>query len=231
MEATMTANTPIAKQSISRRDLAVPLNYQVLFILFLFGSVAGFFVEGVCHIIKAGTWESHAAAVWGPFCIIYGVGLLAVYILACLLPGCSTPWLFAAFTLSGAVIEYFASLVQEMWLGSTSWDYSGHFLNIGGRVSLQMALFWGILGLVFVRFLYSPLQYILDRMHGKWLSRACVVLSIFMVVDLLITAAALNRWKDRQNGQPASTAIELALDKHFDDATMADLFPNMVFQS
>ena len=33
MEAVMTANTPIVKQSISRRDLAASFNYQTLFIL------------------------------------------------------------------------------------------------------------------------------------------------------------------------------------------------------
>lgn len=231
MEAVMTANAPVVKQNISRRDLAASFNYQTLFILFLFGSVAVFLIEGVCHIIKAGTWESHTTAVWGPFCIIYGVGLLAVYILARILSGYSTLRLFAVFTLSGAVIEYFASPLQEKWFGTVSWDYSSHFLNIGGRVSLQMALFWGALGLVFVRFLYPPLQYVLNRMHGKWLNWACVVLSVFMAVDLLVTAAALTRWKDRQNGEPGSTAIGLALDQHFDDAAMADLFPNMVFQS
>lgn len=230
MEAVMTANTPIVKQSISRRDLAASFNYQTLFILFIFGSVAGFLVEGISHIIKAGTWENHAAVVWGPFCIIYGVGLLVVYILACFLSSSSTLRLFAAFTLSGTVIEYFASLIQEMWLGSASWDYSGHFLNIGGRVSLQMALFWGVLGLLFVWFLYPPLQYVLGRIHGKWLNCACVVLSVFMAVNLLVTAAALTRWTARQNGEQASTFIEFALDRHFDNATMTDLFPNMIFR-
>lgn len=206
-------------------------SYQTLFVLFIFGSMAGFLIEGVCHIFKAGFWENHSAVVWGPFCIIYGIGAVAVYLLSCGLSRCGLFLSFVAFTLSGAAIEYFTSLIQEMWLGSASWDYSDHFLNIGGRVSLQMALFWGVLGLLFVWFLYPPLQYVLGRIHGKWLNRACVVLSVFMAVNLLVTAAALTRWTARQNGEQASTSIELALDRHFDDATMTDLFPNMTFRS
>lgn len=47
------------------------------------------------------------------------------------------------FTVSGAAVEYFGSLFQELCFGSVSWDYSDHMLNLGGRVSLKMAFMWG----------------------------------------------------------------------------------------
>lgn len=230
MEA-ISINASTAKLKDNRKDLAAPMNYQTLFVLFLFGSVAGFFLEGVWHIFKTGTWESHSAVVWGPFCIIYGVGLLAVYLIALLLSRFGLLRQFTAFAVSGAVIEYFASLIQEIWLGSASWDYSDHFLNIDGRISLQMALFWGVLGLLFVCFLRSPLCCVLDRIRGKRLNYVCTILSIFMAINLLVTASALNRWKDRQNGKTAMTTIELAMDHWFNNATMTALFPNMTFIS
>ena len=49
----------------------------------------------------------------------------------------------AMFTVSGAAVEYFGSLFQELCFGSVSWDYSDHMLNLGGRVSLKMAFMWG----------------------------------------------------------------------------------------
>ena len=50
---------------------------------------------------------------------------------------------FGVFTVSGAAVEYFGSLFQELCFGSVSWDYSEHMLNLGGRVSLKMAFMWG----------------------------------------------------------------------------------------
>lgn len=228
MEA-ISVNATVIKQKISHKNLVALLNYQTLFILFLFGSVAGFFLEGVWHTLKTGTWESHSAVVWGPFCIIYGVGLLVVYVLTYFLSGYSTPKQFVLFSFSGTVIKYFSSLIQEVWFGSKSWDYSDHFLNIEGRISLQMSLIWGALGLLFVWFLRPMLQSFLDIAHGKWLNCICIILSFFMVVNLLVTSVALNRWKNRQNGEAAMTAIELAVDRWFDNTTMTNRFPNMTF--
>lgn len=126
-------------------------DYATLFWLFMFGSVAGFVLEGLWCVITDGHWESHTATVWGPFCIIYGIGAVAVCLLSGLLRWKSLPVQFAAFSASGAAVEFFGSLFQELCFGSVSWDYSGHLLNLGGRVSLKMALMWGVLGIVFIR--------------------------------------------------------------------------------
>ena len=121
-------------------------DYATLFWLFMFGSVAGFVLEGLWCVITDGHWESHTATVWGPFCIIYGIGAVAVCLLSGLLREKSLPVQFAAFSASGAAVEFFGSLFQELCFGSVSWDYSGHLLNLGGRVSLKMALMWGRAG-------------------------------------------------------------------------------------
>lgn len=216
--------------SCGTKESVSPIRYQTLFILFMLGSVLGFFVEGVCHIFKAGIWESHSAVIWGPFCIIYGIGAVAVYLLSCRLSLHNIFYQFAAFTFSGAVIEYVSSLFQEICFGSVSWDYSDHFMNIGGRVSLQMALFWGALGVVFIYFIFPVINGPLNRIHGKALNVACILLSIFMAVNLIVTVSALVRWQQRQNDIPATSTIGEALDKHFNDADMAKLYPNMRFQ-
>ena len=50
------------------------LRYTTLFWLFFLGSIAGFVLEGLWRIILVGHWENHSATVWGPFCIVYGIG-------------------------------------------------------------------------------------------------------------------------------------------------------------
>ena len=145
MDADILQTTRKAKRS-APEDEPFRAGYATLFWLFMFGSVAGFVLEGLWCVLTDGRWESHTATVWGPFCIIYGIGAVAVYLLSGLLKGRSLPVQFAAFTLSGAAVEFFGSLFQELCFGSVSWDYSAHLLNLGGRVSLKMALMWGAMG-------------------------------------------------------------------------------------
>ena len=58
------------------------LRFSVLFFLFFFGSIIGFILEGLWCILKRGHWENHSATVFGPFCIIYGLGMVAFYLLS-----------------------------------------------------------------------------------------------------------------------------------------------------
>lgn len=230
MELVKTLQAKTKRTLYSTKEAARLFNCQTLFVLFMFGSIIGFLIEGVCHIFKAGFWENHSAVVWGPFCIIYGIGAVAVYLLSCGLSNCGLFLRFATFTFSGAIIEYAASVFQEMCFGSVSWDYSDHFMNIEGRVSLQMSLFWGVLGLLFMEIIFPLANNALHRIQGKGLTVACAILGFFMTINLIVTVAALSRWRQRQNDIPAVFMFEVALDSYFSDDVMMELYPNMRFQ-
>lgn len=206
------------------------ITYGSLFWLFLFGSVAGFILEGLWCILKKGAWESHPATVWGPFCIIYGFGSAAVYLIATAMKGKRPLCQFILFSTAGAAVEYFGSLFQETVFGSRSWDYSSQFMNIDGRVSLRMTVIWGILGIAFVRLAFPSLVRFLKKTEGRSRRMACLVLSVFMAVDLLVSAAAVMRWKDRltDNTSPAN-AFEQFLDETYHDDAMEKIYPNMKF--
>ncbi len=92
--------------------------YCSLFWLFLFGSVVGFVLEGLWCILKKGTWESHSATVLGSFCIIYGFGAVAVYLISMVLKGENLLLQFFLFSVSGALVEYFGSLCSPCLFGS-----------------------------------------------------------------------------------------------------------------
>ena len=64
---------------------AAPVCYATLLWLFVIGSAVGFVLEGLWCVLRTGRWESHSATIWGPFCIIYGVGAVAVYLLSAFL--------------------------------------------------------------------------------------------------------------------------------------------------
>ena len=204
--------------------------YEELFWVFFFGSILGFIVEGIWNIVLFGEWANHSATVVGPFCLVYGVGAAAMLIVARYLP---RRWLvlqFLAFALTGGAVEYFTSLFQEKAFGSVSWDYSSHTLNIAGRVSGQMALMWGFLGMVFVGLIYPTLQKLLRLLHTKRWHVFCVACSIFMAFNLLITASALLRWKGRAASTPPSDRWETYLDSAYPNAIMERIFYNMHFR-
>ena len=163
----MENTVPALPEKLKKESASRKITYRSLFWLFLFGSVAGFILEGLWCVLRKGTWESHSATVWGPFCIIYGFGAVAVYLIASGLKQKNLPMQFTLFSITGALVEYFGSMFQELVFGSTSWDYSSHFMNIGGRVSLKMTLIWGILGIAFVRFVFPTLVRLLGKMEGR----------------------------------------------------------------
>ena len=206
------------------------LKYAELFWVFFFGSILGFLVEGVWHIILVGEWVDHSATVVGPFCTVYGVGAVAAFIVAKIIPRHRVGLQFLAFALTGGAVEYFTSLFQETTFGSVSWDYSSHTLNLGGRVSGQMAILWGFLGMVFVGLIYPILKKLLRRMHSHRWHIFCIACSIFMAFNLAVSACAIFRWKERAESLPPSSRWENYLDAIYPDSVMEHVYCDMCFR-
>lgn len=205
------------------------MKYDRIFWVFMVGSVLGFVVEGLWCVVRKGVWENHAATVWGPLCLVYGVGAVVIYIMAMLCCGWRPTKQFLLCALAGSAVEYFTSLFQEALFGSRSWDYRAHLIHLNGRVSLRMTLMWGLLGVMFIRFVLPALQQCLGRMHTSAWHGACVALSCWMIVNLLVTGAALGRWRERRQGVPPANRVEETLDRRFDNARMEMIFGNMRF--
>ena len=204
--------------------------YEELFWVFFFGSILGFVIEGVWNIILVGEWVDHSATVVGPFCAVYGVGAVAAFLVSHLLPRRAVGLQFLAFAITGGAVEYFTSLFQERTFGSVSWDYSSHTLNLGGRVSAQMAILWGFLGMVFVGLIYPVLRKLLCRMHTRRWHIFCVACSLFMAFNLFVSASAIFRWKERKEALPPSSRWESYLDATYPDARMEYVYSDMHFR-
>ena len=215
------------EKSLARRLL---WGYEELFWVFFFGSILGFLIEGLWHIVLTGEWVDHSATVVGPFCTVYGVGAVAVFVVAKFLPRRSLVLQFLAFAITGGAVEYFTSLFQERTFGSVSWDYSSHTLNLGGRVSGQMAILWGFLGMVFVGLIYPTLIRLLKRVHTRRWHVFCVACSVFMAFNLIISASAIFRWRERAERLPPSNKWEAYLDDTYPDSVMEYVYSDMHFR-
>lgn len=218
------------------RSFSAAHGFYMLFWMFLLGSVVGFALEGVWSVIYWGKWSHHVGVVWGPFCTIYGVGAVAMYVFCSLLPTQGKKrWeillsRFLICAIAGSLVEYLTSLLQEMNFGSTSWDYSHQKFNIGGRISVFMTLVWGAVGLFYMQILCPLMRALIERIQGQSGYVATWAMIVFMSVNLIVSAAAVNRWRERVHDIPAQTAVDISLDRTFDDERMQTLFPNMEFR-
>lgn len=75
----------------------------------------------------------------------------------------------------------------------------------------------------------TPLQKLFAKYDGK-LNRILVsIFTIFMVVNLAVSALAVWRWAERKSGIEPRNRIEVILDERFDDNRMEKIYSNMEF--
>ena len=125
------------------------ITYPVLFLLFFSGSILGTLIEGIFCLIRYGRWETHTVTLWGPFCIIYGLGAVGLYIGSVLFGHLHWALQFILFASIATVIEYLCGAVLKYRLRMKAWDYSRSRFHLHGLVCLKMTLAWGALGVLF----------------------------------------------------------------------------------
>lgn len=152
------------------------LNYQSLFWLFMFGNVLGVIVEVAWCRFRYDKWQTHVVALWRPFNIVYGIGIVMLYIGETLFNRFDQLLRIVILALLGSLVEYLCGLLIRIRIGMKAWDYRNHFLNIQGLISLKMTIMWGALGFFFDQVLYQPLKGILSHMTGTAWEISCIIL-------------------------------------------------------
>lgn len=148
-------------------------------------------VETLFCRVTAGVWMSRSSLVWGPFSVVWG---LALVMAAVLLRGSeerSDRSIFLFGFVMGGAYEYICSAVGELLFGVIFWDYSGFKFNLGGRVNLLYCFFWGIAAVVWIRYGYPLVAKLMANLKKHILPWMTVVLTVFMAVNMGLSALAL----------------------------------------
>ena len=142
-------------------------NYLIkLFWIFIIASIIGCIVETIVCIVQKGHFEIRQGVIYGPFIPVYGAGAVLFYIFVPKIVGAtanntkdiSNIKIFIYTMILGGVTEYIFSFGQACLFGTVSWDYSKIFLNLNGRTSLLHCIYWGIGGILFIKFSYLSLS-------------------------------------------------------------------------
>lgn len=155
------------------------------FILFIIYSFLGWCMEMVVCYFASKKWVNRGFLL-GPICPIYGVGCLIILIL--LKRYLDDPIvLFVMAVVLCSILEYFTSYLMEKLFKARWWDYSDKKYHINGRICLENAILFGLLGLL--------LSYVINPFVVKMLGFvptlvfnivAFIILVIF-IVDYIIS--------------------------------------------
>ena len=223
------ANSAIDLAEARRDHFAQGLNIYKILLICAVGSFAGVVVEMLWCLITNGYLESRAGLVYGPFNLLYGAGAVCLTLALYTDRTRGYQWSCLGGFVVGSVLEYVCSWAQEALLGSRSWDYSGMALNLNGRICLVYSVFWGVLGIFWIKDLYPRMaKYILKipNRTGRPLTWA---LTVFLIVNALISCVAVSRWSERVAGEPAGGGFWAFVDQRFPDERMERIFANMEF--
>lgn len=201
--------------------------------IFIFGCYSGYAVETLWCLIRNGFIESRKSLVLGHLSVAYGMGAVLLTLLLVHFQNSSWWKIFLVSFVSGTVVEYICSLGQEICFGSVAWDYSNLPLNINGRVCLLYSVFWGVLGLLWVKFVIPFMSKCFDKLSIP-LSKLSIPLDkviiwafiVFFIFDAALSASAAVRMNQRNDGKEPRNKLEQFLDTHYDNETMQKIYAN-----
>lgn len=213
-----------AAEAPEKRVMTFP---KAVFIYLLAGLV-GTVWETFWHFVNGRGFVYSNGSIFTPFNLVYGIGGLVI-ILA--LRNRTKVWqVYLIGSIGGGVVEYVLSFLEELVLGTRSWDYSGKFLNINGRTTVIYMAFWGLLCVTVIFLVYRPLDKLLDSIPPKVMMTIAIIMTVIVALDLMVTVGALIRYAARNVGSQPLTYIGTLIDRIFNDDFMARHFPNMQFK-
>ena len=223
------ANATIDYNESISENFAKGLNIYKLLLICFVGSFAGVVIEMLWCQITNGYIESRSGLVYGPFNLLYGVG--AVVLTVCLYKFRNRgAWIsFLGGMVIGSVVEYICSFGQELLFGSRSWDYSNVPLNINGRICLMYSVFWGFLGVLWIKNIYPRMAKWILKIPNRIGKTVTWILVVFFVFNALISCISIYRWSQRIEGiAPANSFFEI-IDRRFPNERMEKIYANMKF--
>lgn len=227
-------------------DPDVKITFIRLLAYFVIYSFLGFVVETIFGMLTKGVIESRRSCFYGPFCCIYGLGA------AIMIPGLKkfkrSNWtLFIAGAIEGSVIEYVVGWIGEVIFQIKWWDYSNMPFNIHGRICILFSVFWGLLALVLIRLINPYIEILIDKIPKKIFNVTTIILTIFLLFDLLFTSFGLKvfytrflqenniEMKDQRDLTVSEEILNNSVVKRlsetvFSDENVLKTFPNIKFE-
>ena len=222
-------NAQIDYREKQEAHFAQGMTFYKLFWVFFIGCFAGVVLETIYCLIQRGHYESRVGLIYGPFNLVYGIGALCLSGALYQFRNRGRVFSFVGGFIVGSVVDYACSWFQEVCFGSTSWDYSNMPYNLNGRICLLYSIFWGILGIFWIKDIYPRMAKWILKIPNKVGKPLTWALLVFMVFNSVMTLFTSLRWTARREGIAPRNAFETYLDEHYPDERMQKIFANAEF--
>lgn len=159
------------------------LKIQNLLIYYFICSILGWIMEVLYAYSVFGTFVDRGF-LYGPMCPIYGWGAVVMALITEKIrkKKVNTLGIFLIVTAIFTTLEYLTSLFLELIFNLRWWDYSNYFLNVNGRVCLIFSIFFGFIGIVFVKKIYPRIQRLIKNIRKKISVKMLWIILISLVV-------------------------------------------------
>ena len=163
-----------------------------LFICFIIFSLLGWILEVLYGVYKLKKIVNRGFLI-GPLCPIYGASCVLMYILFS--PIKNPIILILVSAVFCLAVEYVASLILERIFKVRWWDYDYMKFNINGRICLEMALPFGLLGFAAVYYLVPIVLNIVSGFDTLYIYIIAGFLFTLFILDLIATVTIVSKYK------------------------------------
>ena len=230
LQARMIKAYPNLEKEEKEDVFASGCGFYKLACLFFIGAFLGDITETVFCRFSMGRWMSRSSVVFGPFSIVWGLGCAMLTWILYRYREQSDRRLFLCGTILGGAYEYICSVFTEIVFGTVFWDYSKIPFNLGGRINLLYCFFWGFAAIIWMKGIYPFLSRWIEKIPVRIGKPLCMIMVVFMSVNIALSGLALDRYSKRHDGLPAKNAVGELIDDWFPDPYMEKVYPNIKFR-
>lgn len=196
-------------------------NIEIYFLAFLIYSILGWIMECTLGIIENHKFVNRGFLI-GPYCPIYGVGVIGVTLLLSKFTNNLIVLFILSLILCGS-LEYFTSYIMEKIFNARWWDYTNRKFNINGRICLETLLPFGIISVLILKYLNPFIFNNLYRIPLNILKYVSITLFVLYLIDTCISLKIISNFKD-MNKQAKDNTEEISKKvKETAEATIAKL--------
>jgi uncharacterized membrane protein len=203
------------------------LDLYKIFWVFMIFSIVGTISEGVYWIFRYGHFALRTGMIYGPFSQVYGLATVLALVLLYGFRKKSSLYVFIMAYVLSVCFELTFSILQERIFGYTSWEYNDSNFALLGRANLVYAIPWALFGLLMIKVIYPWFCRFLSKFPRKPGVIITWIVLIFMILNAVVSAAAVYRYQQRQDNIPATNVIQTQLDQHYPDAFLEKRFARL----
>ncbi|MGX7023244.1 putative ABC transporter permease [Vagococcus hydrophili] len=156
-----------------------------LFMIFIVYSMIGWLWESFFCSFKAKHFV-YRGFLLGPYCPVYGFGVLSVLLLVPKEYGTLLNLYFNIVVIV-TIVEYVTSFLLEKLFSMELWDYKEVPLNIHGRVAVPVSIFWGVGCLFLIKVIHPEIEKLIGFLNAETNGWLPLILFVLFGLDALTT--------------------------------------------